>query len=99
MEGDSVSWLDATFIGHGHCYLWNDSLVWLHVTSDTLISLSYLTIPIALIYLVRHRDDRSCRQLHCRRIAIVGTARQEGTECKASTAPATVSHDSALLCH
>ena len=42
---------------HGHCYLWNDSLVWLHVTSDTLISLSYLTIPIALIYLVRHRDD------------------------------------------
>ena len=42
---------------HGHCYLWNDSLVWLHVTSDTLISLSYFTIPLALIYLVRNRDD------------------------------------------
>ena len=42
---------------HGHCYLWNDSLVWLHVTSDTLISLSYFSIPVALIYLVRHRDD------------------------------------------
>lgn len=42
---------------HGHCYLWNDQLVHLHVTSDALISLSYMTIPIALIYLVRKRED------------------------------------------
>ena len=42
---------------HGHCYLWNEDLVRLHVISDALISLSYFTIPIALIYLVRKRDD------------------------------------------
>ncbi|WP_373080067.1 ATP-binding protein [Zhongshania sp.] len=42
---------------HGHCYLWNEDLVRLHVISDVLISLSYFTIPIALIYLVRKRDD------------------------------------------
>ncbi|WP_373088302.1 ATP-binding protein [Zhongshania sp.] len=42
---------------HGHCYLWNENLVRLHVISDVLISLSYFTIPVALVYLVRKRDD------------------------------------------
>lgn len=42
---------------HGHCYLWDDNLVALHVISDALITLSYLTIPFALIYLVIKRDD------------------------------------------
>ena len=42
---------------HGHCYLWNDQLVALHVTSDAIITASYFTIPLALIYLVRKRDD------------------------------------------
>lgn len=42
---------------HGHCYLWNDQLVHLHVISDALITLSYMTIPIALVYLVWKRDD------------------------------------------
>jgi len=42
---------------HGHCYLWNEDLVRLHVISDAVISLSYFTIPMALVYLVRKRDD------------------------------------------
>jgi signal transduction histidine kinase len=42
---------------HGHCYLWNEQLVFLHVLSDTLITLSYFTIPLALIVLVKRRDD------------------------------------------
>ncbi len=42
---------------HGHCYLWNDGLVYLHVISDAVISLSYLSIPIALIYFVHKRKD------------------------------------------
>ncbi len=42
---------------HGHCYLWNEQLVTLHVVSDVLITLSYFTIPVALIYLVRRRED------------------------------------------
>jgi signal transduction histidine kinase len=42
---------------HGHCYLWNDDLVFLHVVSDALITISYFTIPLALVYLVRKRVD------------------------------------------
>ena len=44
---------------HGHCYLWDDRLVSLHVISDALIVLSYFTIPLALVYLVKRRDDLS----------------------------------------
>ena len=51
-----------TFFGnkmppHGHCYLWDDRLVSLHVVTDAIITLSYFTIPLALVYLVRRRDD------------------------------------------
>ena len=42
---------------HGHCYLWNPELVYLHVISDVVITVSYFTIPFALVYLVRKRDD------------------------------------------
>lgn len=53
-----------TFFGnkmppHGHCYLWDERLVSLHVISDALIVLSYFTIPLALVYLVKKRDDLS----------------------------------------
>lgn len=43
------------FMPHGFCYLWNPGLVWLHLVSDTLISISYLSIPITLIYFIRKR--------------------------------------------
>lgn len=49
--------LGPTMPPHGHCYLWNDQLVYLHVISDALITLSYMTIPIALIVLVQKRED------------------------------------------
>jgi PAS domain S-box-containing protein len=45
------------YMPHGFCYLWNPSLVWLHLISDTLIALSYLSIPITLIYFVRKKRD------------------------------------------
>ena len=45
------------FMPHGHCYLWNPGLVWLHVTSDALISLAYTSIPFTLVYLARKRRD------------------------------------------
>ena len=47
----------GNFIPHGHCYLWKPELVWLHVLSDTLIALSYYSIPLTLIYFVRKRED------------------------------------------
>ena len=40
------------FIPHGHCYLWKPELVWLHVSSDMLIGLSYVAISATLAYLV-----------------------------------------------
>jgi two-component sensor histidine kinase/PAS domain-containing protein len=47
----------AGFMPHGHCYLWNPSLVFLHLVSDSLIAVSYTTIPITLAYFVRKRND------------------------------------------
>src|ERR1700678_599226 len=45
------------FMPHGYCYLWNPGLVWLNVISDSLIALSYFSIPFALLWLVRKRRD------------------------------------------
>ncbi len=45
------------FIPHGHCYLWQPELVWLHVASDSLIALAYYSISIMLVYFVRQRRD------------------------------------------
>ncbi|MCU1301672.1 MAG: domain S-box protein [Candidatus Sulfotelmatobacter sp.] len=47
----------ADFMPHGYCYLWDPWIVWLHVISDGLITLSYYCIPLALIYLARRRRD------------------------------------------
>jgi len=45
------------FQPHGFCYQWNTGLLWLHVISDLLITLSYFTIPITLLYFIRRRRD------------------------------------------
>jgi PAS domain S-box-containing protein len=45
------------FMPHGGCYLWTESLIALHAISDALITLSYYSIPITLIYFVRQRKD------------------------------------------
>jgi PAS domain S-box-containing protein len=42
---------------HGVCYLWDARLIGLHVIADGLIFLSYLSIPITLIYFARRRGD------------------------------------------
>jgi PAS domain S-box-containing protein len=47
----------SDFMPHGYCYLWNMNLVWLHVISDSLIALAYLSIPITLVYFIRKRRD------------------------------------------
>ncbi|BAZ51388.1 PAS/PAC sensor hybrid histidine kinase [Nostoc sp. NIES-4103] len=47
----------SSFIPYGHCYLWNPGLVWLHLLSDALISLSYYSIPVTLLYFVHKRQD------------------------------------------
>lgn len=47
----------GSFIPHGHCYLWQTNLVWLHILSDAFIALAYYSIPATLFYFVRKRRD------------------------------------------
>ncbi|MEH2247686.1 hybrid sensor histidine kinase/response regulator [Nostoc sp.] len=47
----------GSFIPHGHCYLWQRNLVWLHILSDASIALAYYSIPATLFYFVRKRQD------------------------------------------
>ncbi|MFT3922055.1 MAG: ATP-binding protein [Myxococcales bacterium] len=49
--------LTDDFMPHGHCYFWRPEIVWLHVTSDAIVALSYTTIPFTLGYFVRKRRD------------------------------------------
>ncbi len=48
---------EADFMPHGYCFGWRPDILWLHVSSDTAIALSYYVIPLALVYLVRARRD------------------------------------------
>jgi PAS domain S-box-containing protein len=47
----------SPYMPHGYCFLWNPGLVGLHVISDSLIALSYLSISFTLGYFVRKRRD------------------------------------------
>jgi two-component system, cell cycle sensor histidine kinase and response regulator CckA len=50
-----LNWLfgSADFMSHGHCYMWNRSLVQLHVGSDLMIGIAYVAISLTLWRLVR----------------------------------------------
>ena len=45
--------VSSDFMPHGHCYFWNRGLIALHVTSDTVIGISYVLIALLLWRLVR----------------------------------------------
>lgn len=47
----------SSFMPHGTCYLWKPGLVGLHLVSNAIIFLSYFSIPITLVYIVRRRED------------------------------------------
>ncbi|MEQ1530665.1 MAG: EAL domain-containing protein [Methylococcales bacterium] len=48
---------------HGFCINWTPGILWLYVISDTLIALSYYSIPFALAYIVWHRKDLQFRSI------------------------------------
>ncbi len=50
--GGVASASSPQFLPHFYCYLGNTRLIWLHVTSDLLIGLSYVAISTTLAYLV-----------------------------------------------
>ncbi|MGZ8225471.1 MAG: PAS domain-containing protein [Methylococcaceae bacterium] len=45
------------FIPHGYCLNWSPLLLWLHVISDAVISLSYYLIPLIIFSFTRRRKD------------------------------------------
>lgn len=45
------------FVPHGHCYLWQPGLLWLHITADALTALACTSIPFALLFFTRKRRD------------------------------------------
>ncbi|MEG4587136.1 GAF domain-containing protein [Microcoleus sp. MOSTC5] len=47
----------SQYMPHGHCYLWQTPLVWLHITGDFLIAIAYYSIPAMLIYFILKRRD------------------------------------------
>ncbi len=47
----------SEFMPHGHCYAWTPSILWASVLSDVTIAISYFSIPIALLFFIRRRDD------------------------------------------
>ena len=45
------------FMPHGVCFLWIKELLALHVVSDSVISIAYFSISLALFYFMRKRQD------------------------------------------
>jgi PAS domain S-box-containing protein len=45
------------FMPHGMCYMWQPGVLLLHIISDGLIALAYLSISCALLYFVYRRID------------------------------------------
>ena len=45
------------FMPHGHCYLWQPGVLWLHLISDALVAVAYTSIPFTLLHFVRKRRD------------------------------------------
>lgn len=45
------------FHPHGNCLLWRPDVFVTHIVADSVIALSYFSIPIALVYFAFHRTD------------------------------------------
>jgi chemotaxis family two-component system sensor kinase Cph1 len=55
--------LQNGFMPHGFCYQWRPDILWMHVVSDAVVALAYFSIPVTLIYFLRHRRDIPFRWL------------------------------------
>ncbi|MCF2948696.1 PAS domain S-box protein [Paraglaciecola aquimarina] len=47
----------SDYMPHGHCYMWKPEILWLNVVSDVLIAFAYFSIPVAIYYFVKKRND------------------------------------------
>lgn len=56
-ESISTYFDSTTLIPHGYCLQWNPALLWTLVISDSVIALSYFSIPFAIWYFAKKRPD------------------------------------------
>lgn len=49
--------LFKVYVPRRSCMFYEPGVIWLHFISDFLIAISYFSIPIALVYFIRHRRD------------------------------------------
>jgi signal transduction histidine kinase len=47
----------TSFMPHGYCYLWQPGILGLHVVADSIITISYYSIPVGLAWFVSKRRD------------------------------------------
>ncbi|WP_462170204.1 PAS domain-containing sensor histidine kinase [Pseudoalteromonas xiamenensis] len=58
MELNSVkSFFSNAYMPHGHCYLWQEHILWTNVVSDLVIATAYFSIPIAILIFANKRKD------------------------------------------
>jgi signal transduction histidine kinase len=57
MGGWLRPFFDESYAPHGYCLLWEPSLIRTHVIADALIAAAYFSIPLALLTLMRKRED------------------------------------------
>lgn len=51
----------ASFMPHGHCYLWRGDILWTHLIADLVVGLSYMVIPAVLIFFLVKRPEMPYR--------------------------------------
>jgi|GEM_PF-718565 len=61
----------SAFMPHGHCYLWQPSVLWAQVVSDGLIGLAYFAIPFILYRFLKARPDIEFRPLFLLFVAFI----------------------------
>ena len=57
MGGLLRPFFDGSYAPHGYCLLWEPALIRTHVIADALIAAAYFSIPLALLTLMRKRED------------------------------------------
>ena len=65
MLGELGRWLfdPSGLTAHGFCLSWEPGLIWTHAVSDIAIGIAYYSIPLALMLVVRRREDLIFRPL------------------------------------
>ncbi len=51
------AFFDSSYMPHGHCYLWEPSILWTNVISDIVIAASYFSIPLVILIFMMKRKD------------------------------------------